>query len=63
MNKAIAAGLKIYDLDLRIDNLAEILGMGGPWTCSLYLQDRLISHNCMLDNFLADKACEKVLFC
>jgi len=62
LDKAIASGLKIYDLDIRIDNLAEILGMGGPWTCSLYLQDRLISHSCMLNNFLADKACEKVFF-
>jgi len=42
----------VSGIELATANEKEILGMGGPWTCDLYIGDKLISEGCILNNFV-----------
>lgn len=53
---------QLCELEFKIENVDQILNMGGPWICSLYLGDTLISDNCIVDSFLEDDACQKIYF-
>jgi hypothetical protein len=45
----------ISDFEIEIDNVGEILNMGGPWVGTLLIQGEKISDNCIIDNFVFNK--------
>jgi hypothetical protein len=53
---------QLCELEFNISDVDQILNMGGPWICSLYYENALVSGNCILDNFLEDNSCQKIYF-
>jgi hypothetical protein len=53
---------QLCELEFNISDVDQILNMGGPWICSLYYGNTLVSGNCILDNFLKDNSCQKIYF-
>ncbi|WP_295714957.1 hypothetical protein [Mucilaginibacter sp.] len=47
VHKEIVSGI-----ELTLTNAQEILSMGGPYTVDVYKGDKLISDNCIADNFI-----------
>lgn len=53
--------LKVSEIELTITNAQERLGMGGPFTGDVFIGDKLISVDCLLDNFVYQED-SKLLF-
>lgn len=52
----------ILGITFTVDNIDQILNMGGPWICSLSLGNRLIAEKCIVDNFLANELSQQIFF-
>ena len=53
---------KLCGLEFNIENIEQIINMGGPWICSIYLENHLISDHCVIDNILEHPPFERVYF-
>ncbi|WP_413669732.1 hypothetical protein ACEN9X_07250 [Mucilaginibacter sp. Mucisp86] len=53
---------KLCGLEFSMENIEQIINMGGPWICSLYLENNLISDHCIIDNVLEDPSLKRVYF-
>lgn len=49
-------------LTIKFDNPDQILNMGGPWVGNLYINDKLVDEDIIIDNYILDKNCEKIYF-
>ncbi len=45
-----------------IEDAEQVINMGGPWIGSLYLESKLISSGCILDNILLDEKTHRIYF-
>ncbi|NVM62233.1 hypothetical protein FHW88_000509 [Mucilaginibacter sp. SG538B] len=45
-----------------IDNIDQVISMGGPWTGDLKIDNKLISTGCIVDNVLYDPDYSRLIF-
>ena len=57
VHKEIVSGI-----ELTLTNAQEILSMGGPYTVDVYMGDKLISNNCIADNFIFNEDLKLLFF-
>jgi len=52
----------IAGLELTLDNAREVIHMGGPFICDVWLNDKLIVRKCLCENFVYDSARDYLYF-
>lgn len=53
---------ELCGLEFNMENIEQIMNMGGPWICSLFLENNLISDHCIIDNILEDSSHQRLYF-
>jgi len=53
---------ELCGLEFNMENIEQIMNMGGPWICSLFLENNLISDHCAIDNILEDSSHQRIYF-
>lgn len=45
-----------------IDSIEQIINMGGPWAGNLYIDHKLISHKCLVNNVIYDQDSKRLVY-
>ena len=54
--------LPITGIDIKVTDTDQVLNMGGPWIGDLLVNEKFVSDNCIVDNFVFDEKRQLLFF-